>query len=1020
MKIVILHLSDIHFKQSDNPIENQLQLISNAVKTIEPNAEDLSILVTGDIANTGNENEYIKASIFFKALEARIRELQNFKNITWCFSPGNHDCDFSNPSKIRSELLEMQKKHSVPSIDDEILECLLKPQKNFRKFVDECHPKHSIDRHYYSASTIYLGNDKINIHNYNTAISSSITETQGDLFFPISQLPSIESAAEIVISCFHHPYNWLESNNAREFRKHVESTSDLILSGHEHVPGHYNKTDLLSKTNSTYFEGAVLQNHKNPSESGFNAFVLDIERKLIKTFVFNLSEGLYRANTNNPDWIEFQRNKNRVRNEFEINSSYIDRFLADPGAGFTNSRKGKLEFQDIFVPGYLDEISRLDESKDLVIPAVPMANFTKSSANKNRILIIGEEQSGKTSFAKYLYMSYHESGLIPIFMRASMLKDRDIEDTHFRNRLFEAISDQYSPDLQETFLQLPIEKKVLLLDDLHLSPFNQKGLGRFIEHIENQFGKIILFSHALSFVDELANAATKNDFAHFSQYEVKPFGNQLREQLIERWYLIGKEYTVNELELEKMVVNTKRTVDGLLGKNLLPSYPIFILIILQQLEASTNLNTYNGAHGYLYELLITSAITNANTKIDLDTAYTFLGMLAESMFQRKTRFVTKEEISEIHKEFCEFSKQTIRLEKIEKPLLDANILIEHDQKYWFRYKYCYYYFAARFLSDRLRTETGQARLSLLGGEIYREEYANILMFLAYLSNKDQSIIDVMLRNAKSIYVGVAACDFDEHIKFINKMHADLPKSILLDRKTSHSRAEINQRLDEFDHVNGSLQKQNEDVDDALKLNVALKTIQVLGQLLKNFPSSLDGNIKKEIADQCYQLGLRTMTKFFQFAEENQEGLITLFDDWLGNVTAKETEISLKPKAEQFIAFLIEAFSTVVIRRVSSAVGVASLAPLYEEIRNQYSGLSVNMIDYAIKLDHFERFPLEEIDAIIKEAKNNIFPLILLRRLTIEHFQRFPVDRKVKQSACTKLKIELKYMQLLENKQKKMG
>lgn len=1018
MKIVILHLSDIHFKVIKNPIADAYHKIGNAVRSIDSDVTAIKIIVTGDIANTGNSLEYAEAKKFFMSLESHLKDVNNYSMVSWVFVPGNHDCDFSKPSELRNTLLETQVKKSAPTIDEEIIETLLKPQKSYINFVadflDDKHTESDICR----ITNIDVHKKVIRTYGYNTAISSSDPEVQGELFFPVSKLVQNNDFPDIAISCFHHPYGWLESNNARELRKFIESTSDLILTGHEHESGYYNKLDIANDTNMYYLEGAVLQDHNDDRNSGFNSIVLDVNNKVIKNFKFKLKNNSYETDNLNPEWQEFKKNKYCSQNDFEINQSFNTRFLTDSGAGFTNSRKGKLNFSDIFVPGHLDEISRLDENKDLVMPPVSMSGFVKNTENKNRILIIGEEQSGKTSFAKYLFLSYHQADLVPVIIRAGILKEKDLNDVRLRQIIIDAFSDQYSPGLTSKYLQLSNDKRVLLVDDLHLSPYNKNGIGKFIKIAGQICQKIVMFSHALSFIDEVETAAENNYLTGFSQFEVKEFGNQLREALIERWYLVGNEYTLDEIELEKMVVKTKISLDQILGKNLLPSYPIFILIILQQLEASTNINTSNGAHGYLYELLITSALTGANAKIDLDTSYTFLGMLAESMFKRQIRYVSEEELIEIFKEFCEFSKQTIRLEKIEKPLLEANILIEHDGKYWFRYKYCYYYFAARFLSDRLRVEFGQTRLRLLGSEIYREEYGNILMFLAYLSNKDQSIIDTMLDNAREIYKKVPECDFTEHVAFVTRMHIALPKSILLDQKSNSARAEINKRLDNMEHTNNVINKENTDINDALSLNVALKTIQVLGQLLKNFPSSLDGKIKLQIAEECYKLGLRTLTKFVQFAEKNREGITALFEEWLGKMASKETEMSLKPKAEQFIAFLVEAFSTVVIRRVSTAVGVASLAPLYEEIRKKYSGLPINIIDYSVKLDHFEKFPSSELDEIIKDAKSNIFPVIILRRLTIEHFQRFPVERATKQSACKKLNIELKHMQLLENKQRK--
>ncbi|MEO7494657.1 MAG: metallophosphoesterase [Massilia sp.] len=1018
-RLAILHLSDIHFSDKSNAVSDKYLEVGNALRSVDSEVCAVHVIVTGDIANKGQPEEYDQASKFFKSLEEHLITRNKFTSVTWSFAPGNHDCDFSTGSAVRDQLLALQSKNGTPSSDDEVLELLAKPQLNYVNFIAKFCSERDIASTICDIETAEICCISVSLISINTAISSKKDEIQGELYFPVSKIMRPTEDSDLAISFFHHPYGWLESNNARDFRKVVEGLSDIILTGHEHESASYLKTNLETGANNTFIEGSVFQDHGNPARSGFNVLIVDLEKQQWKFFPFSLQGRIYKPGEINPAWRDFRRNSFRIQNDFTVSDSFTERFLNDPGAGFTNSRKGKLTFSDIFVPGHLDEIARIEEKSQLVMAPVSMAGFGARIEDNNKILIIGEEQCGKTSFAKYLYQSFHDMGLVPLFIRASALKEKDIDDVRLRKILTDAFSDQYQADRIDNFFQLPASKRVLLIDDLHLSPFNKRGLSKFVELTTSICEKIVIFSHALSFIDEVETASSDNYLANFSQFEIKEFGNQLREDLIERWYFVGQEYTLDEAELDRMVVKTKTTLDQVLGKNLLPSYPIFILIILQQLEATSNINTSSGAHGYLYELLITSALNGSNARIDFDTSYTFLGMLAEAMFARRQRFISSHELVEVFNDFCKFSKQTIRLERVERPLLEARILIEHDGKYWFRYKYCYYYFAARYLSDRLRKTEGQERLKLLGSEIYREEYANILMFLAYLSNKDQSIIDMMLKNAREIYAGVPACDFDAHVAFVNRMHAKLPKAILFDQKSNQARAVINQRLDHLERADDSLQNDGDDINDALQLNVALKTIQVLGQMLKNFPSSLDGAVKMEIAEVCYQLGLRTMTRFIHFAEENQSGITALFEEWLGKMASKETEMSLKPKAEQFVAFLVEAFSTVVVRRVSSAVGVSTLAPMYEEIRRKYPGLAVNIIDFSLKLDHFEKFPAAELELILREAKTNIFPVIMLRRLTIEHFQKFPVERRIKQAACQKLQIELKHMQLLENKHKKM-
>ncbi|GAH03803.1 unnamed protein product, partial [marine sediment metagenome] len=68
------------------------------------------------------------------------------------------------------------------------------------------------------------------------------------------------SEANAVISVFHHPYNWPNADNARLFKKNIENTTDIILTGHEHDQSHF-KVIQNTGVIIDYIEGGVLQSY---------------------------------------------------------------------------------------------------------------------------------------------------------------------------------------------------------------------------------------------------------------------------------------------------------------------------------------------------------------------------------------------------------------------------------------------------------------------------------------------------------------------------------------------------------------------------------------------------------------------------------------------------------------------------------------------------------------------------------------------------------------------------------------
>ncbi len=109
MKIAILHLSDLHMSSANADwLMKKINQIVAAVWNDYYDCGKIIIVVSGDIANAGTEEEYGYAKQFFRALlkEFAVRGLANkeLENKIICV-PGNHDCNFNKEDVARNMLL---------------------------------------------------------------------------------------------------------------------------------------------------------------------------------------------------------------------------------------------------------------------------------------------------------------------------------------------------------------------------------------------------------------------------------------------------------------------------------------------------------------------------------------------------------------------------------------------------------------------------------------------------------------------------------------------------------------------------------------------------------------------------------------------------------------------------------------------------------------------------------------------------------------------------------------------------
>jgi 3',5'-cyclic AMP phosphodiesterase CpdA len=104
MKLLILHLSDIHIRSQRDAILSKAPEIVAATASRAFDVEHIFVALTGDIAFSGASAEYVAANEFLTTLKTELcRESRLPVDIV--LTPGNHDCDFRSETATRRLLI---------------------------------------------------------------------------------------------------------------------------------------------------------------------------------------------------------------------------------------------------------------------------------------------------------------------------------------------------------------------------------------------------------------------------------------------------------------------------------------------------------------------------------------------------------------------------------------------------------------------------------------------------------------------------------------------------------------------------------------------------------------------------------------------------------------------------------------------------------------------------------------------------------------------------------------------------
>jgi calcineurin-like phosphoesterase family protein len=1026
MKLLILQASDIHLSSArypENPVLNRVPQIMAAVRSLflEPNGlGGVLLLATGDIAYAGLKEEYDLALPFFREIQNELKTLFPSSNHQTVFIPGNHDCNFKDDDAARRKLIEDPDPASLA--DGSIVMVATVVQKNYFTFCSKFRgdPKsvEGLDR-LYKIHEFNVGDKRIVVRTLNSAWASTIPESR-TLVLPVATLQDklkVSPEPAVSITTLHHPYNWFEPNNARALRRLLEEISDVILTGHEHSASTYVKTGLTGEQNE-YIEGGVLQESNDPTTSSFNLVVVDLDKQSQEIHHFEWNGELYElANEVVPQ--AFVRNKFRLKGEFEPNSAF-EQILNDAEAAYTHPYKEKIQLDDVFI--YPDCFELDEKHSKTTNRVVHGRDLITHILKKGTVVITASERAGKTAIGRTLFRDLRRNARIPL-----LLSGRDISPSSIKKvqkLLDSAFDNQYSGKLRTRYWQLGVESRAVIIDDYHRMPIVKDFRDSFIREMMQRFQVVILMGGNELRIQELMGHDRESRLLwDFNHCEVMGFGHRLRAEFIKKWYRIGREGQVEDETLVRKAIQLEKTISSILGHDLLPPYPVYLLLLLQQLESNNPHDTTAASYGRLYGAVVTAYLAKIGSREDLETNINYLTELAFHLFKEKKDHLDNASAVSWHANYCQRHMENLNYEPLRDDLVSAQVLQFRNDQLRFRYKAGYYYFVALYLSDNIAKPNIREEIRRLCGEFYREEAANIVVFLCHRS-KDAIILDEVLATANKLFETFQEADILADTTFSSKLLIELVPPILEESDPEKNRLRALESRDKFlntadddEDVYSHKVEVEETENDAearkaiSEFNAAIKTIQIAGQILRNFGGRLEGPDKLKLTEACYALGLRILKLVYSGFQEHEVGLVG--SAYLAIV---ENHKDIPPQKAQEIAsalvFGLLRLSTLgLIKIVSTSVGLEKLAPVFAELLRIKSSVARRLIDLSIRLDHYSAFPVDQTLDLYKEVQGSLIAVDVLRQLVFNRFYYFSAPYDIKQSVCKKLEIKIQPIML---------
>jgi len=388
--------------------------------------------------------------------------------------------------------------------------------------------------------------------------------------------------------------------------------------------------------------------------------------------------------------------------KIEFSSRFID-FLDDPGIRIGRPGGGAVALPEIFVyPGLAPFGSGAG--------TISSPSLLDTASARAPVVITGPEDSGKTSLLKSLAVKALGEGFFPVYIDG---REAPASDSSGISGAARAAADaQYTPDGAAIVNGPGAKKRVLLFDNFDLT--GRPGPGALGRGLLEEFALVILTaSHPYPLYE--------------NSFSIVEMGRGLRDELIRKWVALR---TGDPDEAASLAEKARGVVDAVLGKNLVPSYPVFVLTILESSVTADAGGQAGSSYGHYYEYAVTKPLREGSTGAEFALYSAVLSALAYSRLTGGGRAADKEELTGLIRRHA----PDAGAKGVISAFLKSKTLRETGPAYEFASAHAYHYFAALYLARNIGDAEVRDKIAAVFSRLGDADNAGVALFLAYLSS----------------------------------------------------------------------------------------------------------------------------------------------------------------------------------------------------------------------------------------------------------------------------------------------
>lgn len=721
MKIVFLHLSDLHLRDASGAHPSRINLLVNSLHHFDK-FDGILIIFSGDIASKGNPNEYLNAAKFIGRLVCAIKSTFSVedKNLKVLMVPGNHDISY--PSGHRPDHKLVRSEHELHR--DKYLNSELGKMAPFFNFANN-NKCFFIDRaidygQLFTRKILHFSNGYMIEANLFNSAPFSCEHDDGLHYFPEGVIDLLErpSNANLSIAIMHHSIDWFSFDQKKQLQSAISHRCSFAFFGHEHISTSqgiiYEGVDqIISQVGGAWHQESA------PNVCEYYASLYDTDERNYSILKFTWNGNQFIAS---PSGTYILAHKPLNGLSLPCRKEFLSAILLDAKHSITDNIIDYYVFLKLKIRNHekvLDDktINSLESLLSFIM-------------DKHYIAIIGGTNSGKTTLLKMLFTA--------LYLNHTVLYC-GIDDITGRNSdriIKELVETTYGEHSYSAFKSIPVSSKIILIDDFHR--INPKSISKFLKDIKLQFGTIVIASGDTNQLDIVQTIKDSIQIeTDFNQLLLTRLYASERINLISK--IVNVKYANNSISCSKLT----RTLEQCLNTYKM-AFSTDIDFVVQFVDYyCTHFSELNSSDATVFSKVFESSIEKAissnlisrrETSSDIIVA---LSEVAYFLHFHREYPITVQHIKETIDNYCEdYDNRYLTPARFIEIAVNSGLLLvtQSGDSYRFKSKDHLAYFVAKALNRKIHESSDYTFLSQVVEQSCFGINGDILLFLTYIAD----------------------------------------------------------------------------------------------------------------------------------------------------------------------------------------------------------------------------------------------------------------------------------------------